>query len=487
MKYLSSKLSDHIFKKGKFITPWNKTIGSLSKMVSWSQNRLPEYFWLCLILDKFGRKTGLKKSCLILNKLHEINKGVTTPAFSLILKLNEEEQNKLYTYIIRIAGKETLAPLTLLYTYSDYPSFSRCFCNPIISFVNRQEIISDVMKKNYFHQSEFATDTRFLILYFLLLNGNIHMPMQEYDLILEYPHLEHSNEKMRIIRPTIRSMEMVILNLEKLNIQFLEDFWRRISKMGECDLFYVNFPENSQDAGKYIELLHETFQYLSSCFTAITPLDKKMVVLLGIATYSYKRLMEITEHELYNTITARSAVRTVIENYIMMKYLIKNEDTQENIWDKFQYYGIGLYKVVLARSRETTDDLSNSHIDYKYLELLVNEYMDEEYLDMDTSYFDKQNIRTKAIAVGEKQLYGLYYDYDSSFEHGLWGAIRESSLLKCNSPAHQYHCVPDYENKQNLKNVWPDCVMVMNKIIELLNELYNIPECLFKEVMKFGN
>ncbi|MHB8278574.1 MAG: DUF5677 domain-containing protein [Candidatus Humimicrobiaceae bacterium] len=482
----SSKLSDHIFKKGKFITPWNNALGSVSKMQSWSQNRLPEYLWLGLVLDKYRRKGGLEKLCFILKQFHEINKELSAPAFSLILKLSDEEQKKLYSCIVKIADKEVLTPLTLLYTYSDYPEFSRCFCNPQMSLVKRQQIVSDVMKKGYSHQSEFATDIRFLVLYFSLLNGKLHMPKEQLDLILEYPHLEHSDEKMRIIRPTIRSMEMVLLNLETLDEQFLENFWRRISKMSECNLFYINFPNNTEDANKYMELLHEVFQYLSGCFTAITPLDKKMLVLLGIATYSYKKLMEITEHDLYNTIAARSAVRTVIENFIMMKYLIKNENDQDNIWDKYQYYGIGLYKVVLARSRETENDLSDSHIDYKYLELLVNEYMDEEYLDMDTSYFDKQNIREKAIAIGENELYGLYYDYDSSYEHGLWGAIRESSLLKCESPAHQFHCVPDYENKQNLKNVWPDCVMVMNKIIALLNELYSIPEHLLKEVMNFG-
>ena len=58
---------------------------------------------------------------------------------------------------------------------------------------------------------------------------------------------------------------------------------------------------------------------------------------------------------------------------------------------------------------------------------------------MDTKYFDKQNIRLKAESVDEKNLFGLYYDYDSSFEHGLWGAIRESSFVKCNNPAHKYH------------------------------------------------
>lgn len=482
---MKSKLSDHIFKKGKFITPWNNALGSHSKMQSWSLDRLPEYIWLGLILQKYGRKRGLEKSYFILKKLSEINKEITAPAFSLILKLDIEEQKQLYSFITEIMDKQVLTPLTLLYTYSDHQEFSRWFCDPQIAPSVRQESIANVLKEGYFHQSEFATDIRFLVLFFSLLRDNFHMPRAQLDLILEYPLLEHNSEKMRIIRPTIRSTEMIILGLETLDNQFLEDFWRRISKMSECKLFYINFPDNDLDADKYIDTLREIFRYLSNCFTSINPLDKKMLVLLGISTYSYKRLIEIVNHNLYNTIAARGAVRTVIENYIMMKYLIKNEGAQKNIWDKFQYYGIGLYKVVLARSRETERDLSKNHIDYKYMELLVNEFMDEEYIDMDTSYFDKQNIRDKAISVDEKELYGLYYDYDSSYEHGLWGAIRESSLIKCESPAHQFHCVPDYENKQNLKNVWPDCVMVMNKIIVVLNELYCIPEHLLKEVLSF--
>lgn len=482
----SSKLTDHIFKKGKFITPWNNALGSLSRIQSWSQDRLPEYLWLALIMHKYGRKAGLEKTYYILNHLHEINKDISVPQFSLILKMNSENQYSFFSYVLKMTDKEILSPLTLLYTYSDYPEFSKCFCNPQIPFVKRQQIIIDVLKECYFHQSEFATDIRFLVVYFSLLHGKICMPKEELDLILEFPHLEHTDEKMRIIRPSVRSTEMMLLNLETLDSQFLEDFWRRISKMSECNLYYINFPKNTEDTNKYIELLYEIFDYLCGLFTATAPLNKKMLVLLGISTYSYKRLREIAEHDLYNTIAARSIVRTIIENYIMMKYLIKNEDSQDNIWDKFQYYGIGLYKVVLARSRETKKDLSDSHIDYRYLELLVNEYMDEEYIDMDTSYFDKQNIREKAIDVGEKELYGLYYDYDSSYEHGLWGAIRESSLLKCESPAHQFHCVPDYENKQNLKNVWPDCLRTMNKIISILDEIYSIPEPLIKGVMSFG-
>lgn len=226
------------------------------------------------------------------------------------------------------------------------------------------------------------------------------------------------------------------------------------------------------------------FVYLSELFLTAAPLNEKMSVLLGIATYSYKRLKEIYEHQLFNSISGRSCVRVLIEDYIMMKYLVKNESFHENIWRDYQLYGMGLYKLVLARHREN-GALEESHFDEKYIEALVNEFKGEEFIDMDTKYFDKQNIRLKAEDVGEKNLYGLYYDYDSSFEHGLWGAIRESSLLKCNNPAHKYHCVPDVEDETRLKTVLPDCIMIMNKTISFLDEIYGIPEQLLNEVINF--
>lgn len=64
-------------------------------------------------------------------------------------------------------------------------------------------------------------------------------------------------------------------------------------------------------------------------------------------------------------------------------------------------------------------------------------------------------------------------------------AIRESSLLACNNPAHQFHHIPDYNNQQNLKSVWYDCVMLMNKILVVLNKEYEIPKNLIKGAFDF--
>ena len=160
----------------------------------------------------------------------------------------------------------------------------------------------------------------------------------------------------------------------------------------------------------------------------------------------------------------------------MMKYLLKHESEHTDIWSEYQYYGIGQYKLIYLRSQEN-DANPESHVPYSYLGILINEYKDQQFLDMDTNYFNKHNVREKAKDVGEKDLFGLYYDYDSAFEHGLWGAIRESAMLKCSSAGHQFHCIPDVENNQKLNSVWNDCRSVMNKTLQILKDTYTLPDC----------
>ena len=381
-------------------------------------------------------------------------------------------------------SKEALVPLTIFLTASKAPIFAECFYCSDQSVEDRCESLIQTMRDIMDHQSDESTDIRFVALYFNLLSGKVHLLKEQVDLLAVYPTSQHTDEIMRMARPLVRSLEMMILTFEKVDSIYLKEFWRCVSEMTDCSVFAIEFPEEKRNITAYMEKLYEVFAYLSELFITTNPLDEKMSVLLGIATYSYKRLKEIYEHQLFNSISGRSCVRVLIEDYIMMKYLVKNETSHDNIWRDYQLYGIGLYKLVLARHRESGVS-DESHFDEKFVEALVNEFKGEEFIDMDTKYFDKQNIRIKAESVDEINLYGLYYDYDSSFEHGLWGAIRESSLLKCNNPAHKYHCVPDINDKTRLKTVLPDCVMVMNKTISFLNELYGIPEQLLNEVVNF--
>lgn len=481
---MPSKLSDHIFKKGKFTTPLNNIMSSIPDEKSWTYGRLPEYLWIGLVFKYYGRKIGLEKMYKIICGLHEIMPELLSLRLSIILSMASEVQIVCYKKILEIIDKKALAPLTLILTLSKYPEFVQYFYDEKMEIDERRQVLIETMQLLMDHQTNDATDIRFIVLYFECMKGRIHLRKEQADLLLKYPRLEHRNEEMRMIRPLVRSMELITLESKEINIEYLNYFWRSISVMTECELMSIQFPKEEMKIDIYMEHVFEVFDYLTELFMRTEPLSRKMQVLLGIATYSYKRLKEAYEHKLFNSPSGRSCVRVLIENYIMMKYLVKNESAHDDIWRDYQFYGIGLYKLVLARHRENAEK-RDSHFDENYIEALVNEFVIEEAIDMDTKYFDKTNIRLKAESVNEKTLYGLYYDYDSSYEHGLWGAIRESSMLKCKNPTHQYHCVPDINDENTLKTVLPDCIFVMNKTISFLRDIYGLPEKLFKEVMEF--
>lgn len=468
------KLSQHKFKKGKFISPLNDIGFDLTEM-PWFQRRLPEYIWIGLIINKYGRNNGLNICGAIIQELK--NLYVPKLGFSELLALDNSKQEKIWHCVSKFAGDDILTPLTLLITFSNYPIFAKHFCKLDVSIEDRIKDINDVMKKAANHQSDFATDIRFLIVFYeIILDRMKFSQLFMAQQITKYPTLSHDNDEMKLIRPTIRSIEIGLEPNNKEHMKFLENFWRDISMMTECDMVFLRYEKNADDASVYMKKLKSILTYYNDIYTSSHQLDNKMLVILGIATYSYKRILELVNCNLFNEISGRSIVRVLIENYIMIKYLLKHETDHVDIWGEYQYYGIGQYKLICKRAEDAKTNLENSHVEYKYLNILVNEFKGEDFIDMDTNYFNKHNIREKAIDVNEKELYGLYYDYDSAFEHGLWGAIRESSLIKCEAVGHQLHCIPDIDNQQHLKSVWNDAKLIMTKILLVLKDIYGLPE-----------
>ena len=99
---------------------------------------------------------------------------------------------------------------------------------------------------------------------------------------------------------------------------------------------------------------------------------------------------------------------------------------------------------------------------------------------MDTTYFDKKNIRDKAKSVNEKS-YLVFIMIMILPLHGLWGAIRESSLIKCNSQRINIIVFLMLRITKKLKSVWKDCYDTMNKILDILVDIYGYPNHLIME------
>lgn len=159
----------------------------------------------------------------------------------------------------------------------------------------------------------------------------------------------------------------------------------------------------------------------------------------------------------------------------MLKYLLKHAKEKPLIWEDYKQYGIGKYKLLLLKAREFGTD-KIGHIKEPILDFIVNEDKWEEFQDTDLSYFDRQGIREKFIDVGEKLLFDVAYDYDSNFAHGLWGAVRESAMVRCENDAHQNHRLPDLEFKQKLPSVARDCREALLGCMKLLKDEFGISD-----------
>ena len=174
-----------------------------------------------LILDHFGRDDGLRKLYSIISELHKLALELYTVRISQILKLEHSVQRKLYNYINKVISKETLSPLTVILTSSKASIFAECFYCPELSVEDRCSVLTETMRKIMDHQSNEATDIRFVALYFNLLSGKLHLLKDQIDLLAIYSTTEHTEEIMRTVRPTVRSLEMMILQFKDTNSIYL--------------------------------------------------------------------------------------------------------------------------------------------------------------------------------------------------------------------------------------------------------------------------
>lgn len=470
------ELSKHVRQGDTFYTPFTDPsgLGATLSLSSWAKCWLPEFLWIGLIIQKLGRKKGLENLYLIIEDLKR--EDLAFPQLSKIFELSEERQKKYWSIVTRYVERKILLPLTVVIT----PDINASFYDFFFDFsMNVDENISELLaiakETNRFHD-ELSTDICFIVDWFYVLKGKLHIS-SEIDILptalSEYYKHNHKDEVMRAYRPIIRSTFQGLCNLE-CSKEFSERIWKVLGKISECNPLVIVWDEEA--SMDFYEIAKQTIEYFSA-----NNEDKKMeikyAVIMGMTCYIYRIYQEIVEKQMQNGIGGRILFRTMLETYINLKYIMQQEGEVSDVYDRFKSYGNGKYKLVMAKLREGKYAVSDdSQIDEKIMELIVNEDMDEAFVNMSVGYFDKTGVRTKFQKCGEDELYEIYYEYATNYAHGIWGAIRESSMLICDNPAHTYHCVPDYRMEQNLRSVLSDCEMVMKKTFDVIATYIELPE-----------
>ena len=150
----------------------------------------------------------------------------------------------------------------------------------------------------------------------------------------------------------------------------------------------------------------------------------------------------------------------ITECRITFAYLRAKNDSE--LWSKFRRYGAGQAKLVLLKIRESA--IPPHSISVERLEQLANEDVWQEFVDINLGSWAGIDLRRMADESGTKDLYDAHYGWSSSFAHGHWSAMRDTTLSTCLNPLHRAHRIP-LSGPRVLGDVLPDALTIVEAML----------------------
>lgn len=470
----ASSLADHR-RTGKTLTPPFMRYRRVT-LSAWSDDRLPEMLWACLLLATLPRRqvigimqriatTTLEWTRQTANKPEGL--GIT---HSALAELPQELRTKVMAIICQdLPARRALAPLLLFPELPGYSIWEES--------LDRLDVEPDwpplmqAVARTLYHQSQEATDARWMKVFFSLAAGQLHLPSEDsVREIVEYPDYGDQHA----VRPTIRAGEGAMTGLQNMegpSTNWPTTFWAKCLDETPC---MRRVPAQSTPV---IPPAGTTTQQISSVrnnliqhqFATLetTATDPRHDTSFGTALYSLSILEELLRIGAATSITARFALRTLLECAVTLAYLA-HEDAPD-LWKSYRVYGAGQAKLALLKLEE--DEGPPQYVTLGELEELANEDVWQEFVEINLGHWDRTTILRMADKAGIRPLYDRYYPWTSAYLHGHWSAIRDSSLQHCMNPLHRLHRVPR-SSARPLPDVLVDACAIVDETLSVLANLY---------------
>lgn len=474
----STPLSDYKQTK-KILTPPMASIPNVV-LQSWINDRLPDMLWAALIRHGHPGDSGYAIFRQILRWLadNSVEGEVAGVTHTDISNMADSLRTKFITEIVSIAGTDALRPLLLLPELPAYSDWKKALSSAESTPDKDWELMAESVQGVLWHQSQEATDVRWVKLMGMVLRGNINFFNGVEDNLDELNSYPNKGDQ-RSVRPRIRSMEMMS-NMTDVKPEWPEKFWDFVYSVTSCfpeigwqetDI-KKRYKDMSLDKKFYGQTLADIRQALMDHFMATsrsTKIDAKHESVFGLAIYALDTFIENCILETASTISGRATARIIFETYITLAHLSKKETDGDPAWDSYRDYGNG--QMNLINRKYVDESLVSAMVDPEKIERLANEDKWSEYVPINLGNWDETDLRKISISLGIKELYDKYYPYTSGYIHANWGAVRESSFQTCYNPLHRLHRVPSY-GLPILPGVNEDCLKLLNLIFELVDNAY---------------
>ncbi len=323
--------------------------------------------------------------------------------------------------------------------------------------------------KVLWHQSQEATDCRWVRLLAMIMAGRMKLPNEEITKeLLYYP--DFGDQKK--VRPSIRASEISFSSVpdDTDSKAWAEVFWSECWRKTPC-LALLPKPEVPPiEVGTTASNIGEVWDELGNHFIntmTTTASDAKHDAVFGLAFYSLAILRELISLGNSQLIMSRLGLRSILECCITLKYLTAKDS--KSLWETYRVYGSGQAKLTYLKLKDL--DEPPKFISLDALDSLANEDIWDEFLEIDLGHWENSTLRRLSTDAMAKGLYDHYYPWTSAFIHGHWGAIRDSVFDTCVNPLHRLHRFPRASCRL-LPDVIADACRLIDDTLSSLDSCY---------------
>lgn len=463
----------------KILTP---PLATMPNMVlsSWTNDRMPDMIWAVLIRYKHPGNIGyaILRSILVWLQQNKGDSAIEGATHTNIAAFNPVLRKKFITYIVEQAGTDALKSLILLKELPAYSVWKQALGKVAIDPENSYDFMACAVSDVMFHQTQEATDIRWVKLMGTIISGKLKMPAEMIEEYIEYPN----KYDQKLVRPSIRSAEMTteMSTSGIIKREWPEEFWKSMQVETVCipeistkeEYIVERYKKEVEDKKYFNETLppiREALVYHALNTSTTTGIDSRHETVFGLALYASDIFIENVILKVGGTSSGRVNARIILEAYLTLKYLLVKEKNGELLWDAYRGYGSGQASLIERKYHD--DNFESQMVDINKVRDIANEDKWQEYVPINLGNWDASDLRKISIAVDEKDLYDKYYPYTSSFIHAGWGAVREASMQSCLNPLHRMHRIPMFSLPVML-SVNEDCRQMLNKIFGLVNQTY---------------
>ena len=454
-----SPIGNHKRSGKKLVPPLVRGMGEKLQLASWMNDRLPEMLWAALIFASMERPHAFNEFERIFDFVagHPRKAELGNLTISGVAELDDPLRKDIISFIT--ANRVTAQALSTLTMFESLPRKEEWEAN-LSGFEPSLPLLMTAVGNTLYHQSSTSTDCRWVRSTGIAAAGRMHVSpqLQEYaDTMSSYPKLEPGSPEGARIRATEGALAALMTTGSNWPTNFWQEAWDKTPctvLVRSHDTAEVRKSTTRQEISELIDHLKEHWRQTHST----TAIDRKHDATFGMTFYALRILADMMALGISNSILGRLGLRTILEIRINLKYLVDRDD--DELWKTWRQYGAGQAKL----SSLKLDDLAErpEHIDIESVESIASEDIWEELLVIDIGNWTNSDLRKMSEQVQLKDIYDQHYPWTSTYAHGMWGAIRESSYQTCGNPLHRLHRYPE---RQPLQDCLYDAVVLVDEII----------------------